>query len=85
MEKREIRKDIPEKFYKDAPGNGYPVVAYTVGELKTVIKDLPDDIEIRFAFDPGVHICVFNVGYDNTHLSFSENELSDFNDEEDEE
>lgn len=83
MQKREIRKDLPEKFYKDAPGTGFPVVAYTVGELKEAIKDLPDDIEIRFSFDPGVHICVFNAGYDNPHLSFEENEF--FNDDDYEE
>lgn len=77
MEKREIRKDLPEKFYREADGTGFPVVAYTVGELKEALKDLPDDIDIRQDHEPGVHVIVYNAGYTNTHLSFEENEYFD--------
>lgn len=84
MKKTEIRTDIPEQFYREAPGTGYPVCVYTVGELKEALKKLPDDIKIRQGFDYGVQIIVFNVGYDNTHLGFEDCELSDSDDAEDE-
>jgi len=84
MKKTEIRTDIPERFYRNLPGTGFPVGAYTVGELKEVLNELPDDLEIRQGFDSGVQVTVFNVGYDNTHLSFEDYELSDSGDAEDE-
>ena len=63
--KREVRKDLPEKFYRKADGTEYTVLVYTVGELKKVLEELPDDIHIHQGFEKGVH------------LKFEENDYND--------
>ena len=64
-EKREVRKDLPKKFYREVDETGYPVLAHTVGELKKVLEELPDDIPIHQGFEKGVH------------LKFEENDYND--------
>jgi len=55
---------IDQKFYKkDLP------TARTVGELKALLSELPDDLPID---DEQVSVVVFNIKSDNTHLSFQE-------------
>ena len=80
-EKREVRKDLPQKFYRKADGTGYPVLAYTVGELKKVLEDLPDDIPILQDDEPGLHVVVYNAAYESIHLEFEKNDYSDDDDE----
>lgn len=79
-ERKEVRKDLPKKFYKEADGTGYPVLAYTVGELKKVLSELPDDIPIHQDHEIGVHVVVYNAAYEDISLCFEENEYGD-NDE----
>jgi hypothetical protein len=76
MNKIDVRKDLPEKFYKES-GSGYPVIAYTVGELKEALNDLPDDIEIMQDDGRGVHLIVYNASYESIHLAFEENEYDE--------
>ena len=83
-EKREVRKDLPEKFYRKADGTGYPVLAYTVGELKKVLEELPDDIPIQQGFEEGVHVVVYNALHEDIHLEFEEIDYDDDDDYDDE-
>ncbi|MFA5340164.1 MAG: hypothetical protein WC332_00160 [Clostridia bacterium] len=59
---------IPEKFYR---GDDHPK-AYTVGELKKVLSELPDDFPIMQCFEEGVMIVVYNYNQEDVHLEFEE-------------
>lgn len=68
--------------------------ALTVGELKGVIKDIPDDVEVRLSSDTGVdqgegRIIIesaYHVKYGSTeYLSIYANDVDDFEEEEGEE
>lgn len=47
---------IPDKFRKDTDETD----AYTVGELKELLKELPDDLEILQGFVDGCRVVVLN-------------------------
>ena len=78
---------IPEKFYKvDDPR--YPVIVFTVGDLKEALKELPDDLPVNqeYSDDGGAIVTVFNMSkdgsYENAHLEFHEFEEDDLEEEE---
>jgi hypothetical protein len=68
-----IMKDlVPEKFYK---GDIDKPQAQNVGDLKKLLDELPDHLNIEQGFDKGVTLVVFNIRNRNPHLSFQENEI----------
>ncbi len=73
---KERRNDVPKKFYNEN-GDGYPVIAKTVGELKEVLKELPDDIAINQDYSEvgGCQVTVYNMNPkfgNKPHLEFQE-------------
>jgi len=45
--------------------------AYTVGELKEILAELPDDLRIKQGFEDGVKLIIYNHGF-NPHLELEE-------------
>jgi hypothetical protein len=62
---------IDPKFYK---GDMIQPTAKTVGELKAILQELPDELPIEFRFSEAVQVVVYNHGRKNMHLSFDEPE-----------
>lgn len=62
--------EIPEYFYR-LTNVGHPI-AYTVGELKIHLADLPDDLKIKQGFNKGVELVVYNYHSADRHLEFNE-------------
>lgn len=61
--------NIPEKFYHgDAPRP----MAYTIGELKELLSELPDELGIESDWSAGVAVIVYNHGTPYEHLEFEE-------------
>ena len=70
------RTDVPRKFF-NINEKEYPVIARTVGELKTVLKELPDDIIINQGYSGkgGCQVTVFNMNpvfANYPHIEFQE-------------
>lgn len=70
------RNDIPKKFYNEN-GDGYPVVAKTIGDLKNILAELPDDLAINqdYSDEGGCQVTVFNMSKTFSkapHLEFQE-------------
>lgn len=59
---------IPKEFYNDKFG---PVKVYNVGQLKEALRLLPDNLIIGTE-DIGAEVCVYNYGYEYTHLEIEE-------------
>lgn len=65
---------IPLKFYSaehEAPK------ASTVGDLKAILAELPDDLRIDMGFGEIAELYVFNLGTDDEHLSIESNAWDD--------
>jgi hypothetical protein len=60
--------EIPKKFYHGDD----PPTAYTVGELKKVLDELPNDFPIMQGYESGVMVVVYNFGHEDVHLEFEE-------------
>lgn len=60
--------EVPKKFYH---GDNHPT-AFTVGELKKVLNELPDNFPIMQGFESGVMIVVYNYNQEDVHLEFKE-------------
>ena len=57
---------VPLKFYSaehEAPK------ASTVGKLKAILAELPDDLRIDMGFGEMAELYVYNLGTDDEHLS----------------
>lgn len=63
---------IPKKFYH---GDSQPC-ARTVGQLKKILAELPNDLPPEAGFGAAVQAVVYNHGKDDMHL-----ELQEFEDE----
>lgn len=55
---------IPKKFYK--AGN-HPT-ARTVGELKEILEELPDDLRVEAGFGDMAQVVVYNHGQYDMHM-----------------
>jgi hypothetical protein len=64
---------IHKKFYK--AGN-HPS-ARTVGQLKAILQELPDDLRIEAGFGAAVQAIVYNHGQPDMHLELVEHEDED--------
>jgi len=64
-----LKDTIPECYYK---GDAEKPHAATVGELKQLLGQLPDDLPIMQGFGQGVNLCVYNVKCHTAHLSFDD-------------
>jgi len=62
--------EINEKFYRLGT-EGHPKI-YTVGELKEILGELPDDLPIKQGFGDGVMLIVYNHDDGEDHLEFEE-------------
>ena len=60
---------IPPKFYNES--FDHPI-ALTVGELKAILDELPDDLPVESIFSEGVVVVVYNHGKKDMHLEFEE-------------
>ena len=60
---------IPEKYCKR---NINKPRAYTVKELRKLLKQLPNNLPIEQGFEGGVMLIVYNVSRGNPHLEFIE-------------
>jgi len=69
------KKVIPKKFY-NVKEPDFPVIAKTIGELKEVIKNLPDDLIINQEYTDysGTVIVVYNINENDPHLQFHNTE-----------
>lgn len=57
---------IPRKFYKV----GIPrPTARTVGQLKAILAELPDELRVEAGFGEPMEIRVYNHGSDDEHLA----------------
>lgn len=68
--------DIPRKFYR-TDDLSYPVLVSTVGELRKVLEELPDDLKVAQGLsDEGAEVVVYNVNVDwaDPHLEIREPE-----------
>lgn len=65
---------IPEKFFKAAIPSP---TASTVGELKQILAELPDDLAVTGDFGDSIELVVFNHGTDEEHLEFRDHDDSD--------
>jgi hypothetical protein len=61
-------KTIPKRYYK--AGN-HPL-AGTVGELKKLLNDLPNDLPIECGFSSCAQLVVYNHGQSDMHLELIE-------------
>lgn len=68
-----INMNIPTKFYKQ----GKHPTARTVGELKAILTELPDDLRIEAGFSSTVELVVYNHGTDDQHLEITEHDEDD--------
>lgn len=59
--------NIPEKFYK-----GTHPIAKTVRDLKRLLKELPEDLQIEQGFGYGVEVVVYNYDSADMHVGFRE-------------
>ena len=66
-----MKHGIKKKFYK-----GEHPVALNVGELKKIIKELPDDLAIKTTWADGVALVVFNIDEDGSNPCMDERHLS---------
>jgi hypothetical protein len=62
---------IDEKFYR---GEDHPT-AHTVGELKQLLSELPDELGVQEGFNDGVRLVVYNHGRVDERLEFEEIDL----------
>lgn len=62
------KASIPEKFYK---GDKQPI-ARNVGQLKKLLNELPDTLQIRCSFSKCVQLVVFNYKYSDIHLGLQD-------------
>lgn len=60
---------IPEKFYR---GDRPHPIAYSVGELKQILNELPDNLPIECSLDYGVKLTVYNHGTEDMHLQLED-------------
>jgi hypothetical protein len=56
---------IPDKFFKAALPQP---TASTVGQLKQILAELPDDLAVTGDFGEEIELIVFNHGTDEEHL-----------------
>ena len=65
------KNKIPKCFYSSSKERPE---AYTVGDLKEVLRRLPDNLRISCGFNQGVRIAVYNVNCENKNpaLEFEE-------------
>lgn len=75
-----MKYGIPEKYYKGDAEERHPH-AHTVGELKKLLDELPDDLTIETTFNEGVALVVFNIDEEGAnpaanprHLQFQDTE-----------
>lgn len=64
---------IPKRYYK--AGN-HPK-AETVGELKKLLAELPDDLPVHHTWGAGPELIVYNHGRPDMHLEFTEPDDAD--------
>jgi hypothetical protein len=69
-EEKQEMKEIPERYYSDDENPA----AYTVGELKALLNELPDDLCIQQGFGDGVVLVVYNHSVGEDVLAFEDNE-----------
>lgn len=70
---------IPDKFRKD---DNIESNAYTVGELKELLEELPDDLKIIQGFKDGCRVAVASVGIEHYILYFDEINEGNYDNEE---
>jgi len=61
---------IPQKFYKA----GRHPSASTVGQLKALLAELPDDLAVRCSWGKPAELVVFKHGSDDMHLGLCESD-----------
>lgn len=78
------REIVPKKFWHDSEPTP---VAFTVGSLIEVLKELPPELTITTGFNDGTMVCLYNIDRDNMHIELVELEPEDEEDwpDEDEE
>jgi hypothetical protein len=70
-----MKDKIPEKYRNGTSEYNIECIAYDVGDLKYLLKELPDELEIYQGFGYGVALAVrFNIGTENYELEFVETE-----------
>jgi hypothetical protein len=73
---------IPKKFTSSHLPSP---TAKTVGELRTLLSELPDNLRVSIGFDSKVELAVYEVGTDAEHLLLDEAIDDDDEDDDDEE
>ena len=63
-----MNKTIPTKFYI---GDNKPIVR-TVGELKALLEELPDDLRVSGGWGKAAQVTVFNHGLKDAYLELME-------------
>jgi hypothetical protein len=61
-------KSIPKKFYR----GDNRCTARTVGEIKDLLAELPDDLPVQAPFGEPVQLIVYNHGRPDMHLEVVE-------------
>jgi hypothetical protein len=64
MDKAMLREVIPDHFWR---GNTSPK-AHTVGQLRRLLSELPDDLSVQCELEGYVTVTVVNVGDDDLDL-----------------
>ena len=60
---------IQKKFWHESEPTP---VAYTVGGLIDILKELPSELDIRSSFSEGVMVVVYNIDRVNMHVEIVE-------------
>jgi hypothetical protein len=77
-----MKDKIPKRFRNGQSYYDENCIAYDVGGLKDLLKELPDDLEIHQGFAYGVALAVrMNVGTEEYELEFCEPEKEEEDDD----
>jgi len=76
------RDTVPKKFWHDSESTP---VAFTVGGLIDVLKELPPELEVTTGFCDGAMVVLYNIDKDGMHVEIVEVEPEDEDDWPDEE
>ena len=78
-----IYKDtVPKKFWHDSEPTP---VAYTVGDLIDILKELPSELPVTTGFNDGAMVVLYNIDKGGMHVEIVELEPEDEDDYPDEE